>query len=54
MEEKPKTWGGKRREGVTQKPYSFKLDLDLVELINAVPNKNRFINNAIREALKNN
>lgn len=38
--------------GITQKPATYRIDLDLVErLADVKPNKNIFINSAIREKL---
>lgn len=36
----------------TQKHVAFRMDLDLVPLLENVPNKGRFINEAIREKLE--
>jgi len=48
-----KTWGGERRgtgrPRVTAKAYSFKADKDLIKILDAQKNRNRFINNAVRE-----
>lgn len=35
----------------TQKMFSFRLDLDLVEYLESQPNKGRFLNDLIREAM---
>ena len=35
----------------TQRPFCFRLDNDLRERLSAVPNKGRFINDAIRDKL---
>lgn len=50
--------GGKRessgrRRGINQKPIPLKIDLDLLEMLNKVKNRNGFINDAVREKLKN-
>lgn len=42
-----KEW--KRGVGSTQKMISFRLDLDLVELLEHEPNKGRLINNLLHE-----
>ena len=48
--------GGKkgvvRRKRIFGKDYHYKADIDLVNIIDAQPNKNRFINDAIREKAK--
>ena len=48
---KEKSGGGRknsgRRRGINQKPIPLKIDLDLVK------NRNGFINDAVREKLKN-
>lgn len=53
MRKEDKTWGGKRksvgRPRVTAKAYSFKADKDLINVLDAQENRNRFINNAVRE-----
>ena len=44
--------GAGRPAGISTKSMSLKLDLDLYEILNKqVPNKNRFINDAVREKL---
>lgn len=35
----------------TQRPFCFRLDNDIRERLNTVPNKGRFINDAIRDKL---
>lgn len=50
------TRGGKREgagrsRGVNQKPISVRLDLDLAERLSGMANRNRFINEAVREKL---
>lgn len=53
MEEKPKTWGGKRREGTTKTPVTFGLDNDLLERLERanIRNRSKFYNTAIRQRL---
>lgn len=51
--------GGKRagagRQPRIGKDYHYKADIDLVAIIDRQPNKNRFINDAVREkAMKDN
>lgn len=57
--EKEKTkgnWGGKRdgsgRKRKTGRTYSYSADIDLVPVIDSQKNKNRFINDAVREKAK--
>lgn len=54
---KEKSGGGRknsgRRRGINQKPIPLKIDLDLLEMLNKVKNRNGFINDAVREKLKN-
>lgn len=52
MEEKKTGRGGARRHGITQKPLTIKIDLELFYML-PEKNKNRFINEAIKEKLKN-
>jgi hypothetical protein len=40
---------GKKGEGSTQKSMHLFLDADLIEVVDKQPNKNRFINDCIRE-----
>lgn len=40
---------GRRLNVVTQKMISVRLDNDLVEWLDTQPNKNRYINNLIRD-----
>ena len=40
---------GKRGEGSTQKQIGLRLDPDNIEIVSSQENKNRFINNLIRE-----
>ncbi|MGP1540003.1 hypothetical protein [Bacteroides pyogenes] len=56
-EEKTKgNWGGKRdgsgRKRKTGRTYSYSADIDLVPVIDKQNNKNRFINDAVREKAK--
>lgn len=49
--------GGKRevsgrKRGINQKPIPLKIDLDLLEMLNKVKNRNGFINDAVREKLE--
>lgn len=49
--------GGKRegvgrKAGVNQKPMSFKIDFENVEILQAQKNKNRFINELIKNSIK--
>lgn len=55
--EKPQRGGkregaGRKPSGVTKTTTTFSLDNDLVVLLNAQPNRSRFINEAIREKLQ--
>ena len=47
------THGGKRvgagRPAITGKAYNYKADKDLVPILDAQDNRNRFINDAVRE-----
>lgn len=43
--------GAGRPKGINQKGIFLKLDLDLFERLFSVRNRNRFINNAVREKL---
>ena len=43
--------GAGRPKGIKQKGIFLKLDLDLFERLSSVRNRNRFINNAVREKL---
>lgn len=40
-----------RKNGLKQKPISVRLDIELVERLQEVINRNRFINDAIKEKL---
>lgn len=42
----------KRGEGKTVKAYTFYIDLELLPYLNEQPNKNRWINEAIRMRCK--
>ena len=48
-----KSWNGKRkgvgRPSLTGKVYCYKADKDLVSLLDTTENRNRFINDAVRE-----
>lgn len=44
-----KQHGGKRREGRTQTPKSYRIDDDLVNKLAEEKNANQFVNLAIRE-----
>lgn len=46
--------GAGRPIGLKQKPISVRLDIDLFEKLSDIPNRNRFINNAVREKLDRN
>ena len=52
---KNKTWGGKRkgagRPNLTGKVYCYKADKDLITLLDNTENRNRFINEAVKEKL---
>ena len=52
---KRKSWNGKRKEvgrpNLTGKVYCYKADKDLVSLLDTTENRNRFINDAVREKL---
>ena len=57
MEESKKKLGGRREgagrpKGVTQKPVLLKLDIELMERLATVSNRNRFINQAVREKIE--
>ena len=45
--------GAGRPRGLNQKLISFKIDLDLLERLKSVKNRNSFINEAVREKLGN-
>jgi len=51
-----KTWGGERRgtgrPRITAKAYYFKADKDLIKVLDTQENRNRFINDAIRDKAK--
>lgn len=56
-EEKTKgNWGGKRegsgRKRKTGRHYSYSADMDLVPVLDKQENRNRFINDAVREKAK--
>lgn len=42
---------GRPRTGLTQKHFTFRIDLDLLPWLSKKPNKGRFINNQLWEAL---
>ena len=44
--------GAGRPSGVSQNPISVRLDLDLLERLRSVTNRNGFINEAVRDRLK--
>ena len=52
---KRKSWNGKRkgvgRPNLTGKVYCYKADKDLINLLDNTENRNRFINEAVREKL---
>lgn len=52
---KRKSWNGKRkgvgRPNLTGKVYCYKADKDLITLLDNTENRNRFINDAVREKL---
>ena len=55
-EEKHNGWGGKRHgagrpSGLTQRPVSVRIDIDLLESIPKGINKNGYINDSIREKM---
>lgn len=55
--EKPNdNWGGKRdgsgRKRRTGRTYSYSADIDLVPVLDKQENRNRFINDAVREKAK--
>lgn len=41
-----------KRGTISQVPFSFRLDSDLQDYLNSKPNKGRFINNVIRDAME--
>lgn len=43
--------GSGRPSGLSQKAISVRLDLDLLEKLSIVENRNKFINDAVREKL---
>ena len=43
--------GAGRPSGLNQKPIAVRLDLDLLDRLSSVGNRNGFINNAVREKL---
>lgn len=44
--------GAGRHSGLRQKAISVRLDLDLWDRLSSISNRNRFINNAVREKLE--
>ena len=46
-----KRQGAGRPSGLNQKSISVRLDLDLLDRLSSVGNRNGFINNAVREKL---
>lgn len=44
--------GAGRKSGVNQKPMSFKIDLENVEILKNVINKNKFVNELIKQSTK--
>ena len=48
--EKEKNRGGRPR--ITGKSYHYKADIDVVPILDAVDNRNRFINDAVRAKIK--
>lgn len=44
--------GAGRKIGINQKPMNFKIDLENVEILSKQKNKNRFINELIRNSIK--
>jgi len=40
------------RPSMNTKPYSVRIEGELVPILDAQPNKNRFINNSIREKMQ--
>lgn len=43
---------GRKSTGINQKHMNFKIDLENVEILQAQKNKNRFINELIRNSIK--
>lgn len=43
---------GRKSTGINQKPMNFKIDLENVEILSQQKNKNRFINELIRQSTK--
>lgn len=41
------------RDGVSQKMMTFRVDLDVLEMLAHAPNKGRLINDAVREWYRN-
>ena len=52
-EEKARVRKEYSRDGVSQKMMTFRVDLDVLEMLAHAPNKGRLINDAVREWYRN-
>lgn len=43
---------GRKSTGINQKPMSFKIDFENVEILQSQKNKNKFINELIKNSIK--